>query len=62
MSPITNLYAELKKSSTYTHTCLSLNTQIGRPLLRIVGAIGLFGFCEIHTTLCEYVHSYEVDS
>jgi hypothetical protein len=34
MSRIT--YQELEKSSTYSHTCLGLNPQIGRPLLRIV--------------------------
>jgi hypothetical protein len=34
--------AELKKSSTYPQTWLGLNRQIGRPLSRIVGAIGLF--------------------
>jgi hypothetical protein len=43
---IHNLYAELKKSSTYSHTSLGLNPQIGRPLSRIVGAIGLFFLIE----------------
>jgi hypothetical protein len=53
-----DLYAELKKSSTYSHTWLGLNTQIGRPrghrqslreLSRIVDAIGLF-FLHIRPT------------
>jgi hypothetical protein len=39
-----DLYAELKKSSTYSHTWLGLNPQIGRPFSRIVGAIGSFLF------------------
>jgi hypothetical protein len=32
----------LEKSSTYSHTWLGINPQIGRPLSRIVGTIGLF--------------------
>jgi hypothetical protein len=39
---LNDLYAELEKSSTYLHTWLGLNPQIGRPLSRIVGTIGLF--------------------
>jgi hypothetical protein len=35
-----DLYAELKKSSTYF--TYMVNPQIGRPLSKIVGAIGLF--------------------
>jgi hypothetical protein len=45
MTNVSNdLYAKLKKSSTYSHTWEGLNPQIGRPLSRIVGAIGLFYF------------------
>jgi hypothetical protein len=39
----------LKKSSTYSQTWLGLNPQIGRPLSRIVGAIGLFFYLYCRT-------------
>jgi hypothetical protein len=37
-----DLYAEFKKSSTFSHTWLGLKTQIERPLSRNVAAIGFF--------------------
>jgi hypothetical protein len=49
-----DLYAELKKSSTYSHTWLGLSPQIGRPLSRIVGAIYLFLFLSKYLTFIEY--------
>jgi hypothetical protein len=44
---LTDLYVELEKTSTYSHTWLGLNPQIGRLLSRIVGAIGFF--CDLFT-------------
>jgi hypothetical protein len=48
---MSRIYAELKKTSTYSHTWLGLNPQIGRPLSKIVDAIGLFLFFNIPNTL-----------
>jgi hypothetical protein len=38
-----------KKSSTYSHTWLGLNPQIGRPLSRIVVPLVYFLFFKVHT-------------
>jgi hypothetical protein len=48
---MSRLYAQLKKSSTYIHTWLGLNPQIGRPLSRIVGDIGVWLIFKIHSAL-----------
>jgi hypothetical protein len=49
-----NLYAELEKSSTYSHTWLGINPQTGRPLSRmVVPLIYWFIFHYVYSTFMQ---------